>query len=163
RWRRFRQADRESRALLEELSARQGFTGLIEFSRSLRHSPLAALYFAFMSEVERFQTRGVLAPDGMPLSSNPGHLDPRVRVPLVHVMLVLLIIFMVAAPMMTRGIDVELPRTVSADPLEEQRVEVSLDNEGKLWLGERLVHEELLREEMQRLARRRPGAGVFLK
>ena len=83
--------------------------------------------------------------------------------PLVDVMLVLLIIFMVAAPMMTRGIDVELPETASADPLEEQRIEVSLDHEGQLWLGERPMNEELLREEMQRLARARPGAGVFLR
>ena len=83
--------------------------------------------------------------------------------PLVDVMLVLLIIFMVAAPMMTRGIDVELPETASSDPLEEQRIEVSLDREGQLWLGERPVHPDLLRTEMQRLARARPGSGVFLR
>ena len=83
--------------------------------------------------------------------------------PFVDVMLVLLIIFMVAAPMMTRGIDVELPETASADPLEEQRIEVSLDREGQLWLGERPVHPDILRAEMQRLARRRPGSGVFLR
>lgn len=83
--------------------------------------------------------------------------------PLVDVMLVLLIIFMVAAPMMTRGIDVELPETASANPLEEQRIEISLDREGKLWLGDRLIQETALREEMQRLARSRPGSGVFLR
>ena len=83
--------------------------------------------------------------------------------PLVDVMLVLLIIFMVAAPMMTRGIDVELPKTSSATPLEESRVEVTLDQKGQLWLNERPVHPDLLRAEMQRLAKARPGAGVFLK
>jgi biopolymer transport protein TolR len=83
--------------------------------------------------------------------------------PLVDVMLVLLIIFMVAAPLMTRGIDVELPQTASATPLEEPRIEVTLDQQGQLWLGERPVHPDLLRAEMQRLARLRPGAGVFLK
>ena len=83
--------------------------------------------------------------------------------PLVDVMLVLLIIFMVAAPMMTRGIDVELPETASSEPIEEQRVEVTLDREGQLWLGERPVGADLLREEMERLARVRPGSGVFLR
>ena len=83
--------------------------------------------------------------------------------PMVDVMLVLLIIFMVAAPMMTRGIDVELPETASSEPIEEQRVEVTLDREGQLWLGERPVDTDLLREEMTRLATVRPGSGVFLR
>ena len=83
--------------------------------------------------------------------------------PLVDVMLVLLIIFMVAAPMMTRGIDVDLPRTASADPLEESRVEVTLDRDGQLWLADRPVQEDLLRSEMTRLARAHPGNGVFLR
>ena len=83
--------------------------------------------------------------------------------PLVDVMLVLLIIFMVAAPMMNRGIDVDLPATASADPLDEQRIEITLDTKGQLWLGERQVHEQFLRDEMSRLSRQQPGAGVFLK
>jgi biopolymer transport protein ExbD len=83
--------------------------------------------------------------------------------PLVDVMLVLLIIFMVAAPMMTRGIDVDLPQTSSAAPVDEQRVEVSLDREGQLWLGDRPVHPDLLGSEMRRLARMRPDSGVFLR
>jgi len=83
--------------------------------------------------------------------------------PLVDVMLVLLIIFMVAAPMMNRGIDVDLPATASSDPLDEQRIEITLDTRGQLWLGDRQVHEEFLRSEMKRLAQARPGAGVFLR
>jgi len=67
--------------------------------------------------------------------------------PLVDVMLVLLIIFMVAAPMMNRGIDVDLPATASADPLDDERIEVTLDTKGQLWLGDRQVHEDFLREE----------------
>ena len=84
RWRRFRHAGRESRALLERLSIGPGFTGVLDLSRHLTHSPLAALYSAFMTEVARFQAKGILAPDGMPISGNPGHLDPRVRVSLVR-------------------------------------------------------------------------------
>ena len=83
--------------------------------------------------------------------------------PLVDVMLVLLIIFMVTAPLMTRGIDVSLPETSSAESLDAERVEVSLDRQERLWLGESPIQEERLRSEMERLARTRPGSGVFLK
>jgi len=54
--------------------------------------------------------------------------------PLVDVMLVLLIVFMVAAPMMTIGVPVNLP-TASAKPLIEQKppIVVSLDGTGKVF------------------------------
>ena len=47
-------------------------------------------------------------------------------VPLVDVMLVLLIIFMVAAPMMQRGFDVNLPVARRAEPKEGERIFVSV-------------------------------------
>lgn len=55
--------------------------------------------------------------------------------PLVDVMLVLLIVFMVAAPMMTIGVPVNLP-TASAKPLIEQKppIVVSLDGTGKVFV-----------------------------
>ena len=55
--------------------------------------------------------------------------------PLVDVMLVLLIVFMVAAPMMTIGVPVNLP-TASAKPLIEQKppIVVSLDGTGKIFV-----------------------------
>ena len=83
--------------------------------------------------------------------------------PLVDVMLVLLIIFMVAAPMMTRGIDVDLPKTTTAEAIEEERIEITLDHEGQLWLAEKPITPERLADDMTRLARFRPGSGVFLK
>ena len=55
--------------------------------------------------------------------------------PLVDVMLVLLIVFMVAAPLMASGVKVDLP-TSNARPLKEEKppVAVSLDGEGKLFV-----------------------------
>ncbi|WP_137388164.1 protein TolR [Rhodoligotrophos defluvii] len=55
--------------------------------------------------------------------------------PLVDVMLVLLIIFMVAAPMLTVGVPVELPET-SGNPLEgdKEPLTVSIDANGKIFL-----------------------------
>jgi biopolymer transport protein TolR len=50
-------------------------------------------------------------------------------------MLVLLIIFMVTAPLLNLGVDIELPQS-NASPIEQKKepVIVSLDREGKLWL-----------------------------
>lgn len=60
--------------------------------------------------------------------------------PLVDVMLVLLIVFMVAAPMMTIGVPVNLP-TASAKPLIEQKppIVVSLDGQGKVYVDKNEV------------------------
>jgi len=56
--------------------------------------------------------------------------------PLVDVVLVLLIIFMVTAPMMQRGVDVQLPRAESATGQEEQRLIVTIDRSNRIYLNE---------------------------
>src|SRR5262245_58120843 len=56
--------------------------------------------------------------------------------PLVDVVLVLLIIFMVTAPMMQRGVDVQLPRAESATGAEEQRLIVTIDRSNRVYLNE---------------------------
>src|ERR1700720_798088 len=58
-------------------------------------------------------------------------------VPYIDVMLVLLIIFMITAPLLTRGVKVDLPRA-SAEPLEAQRLQplvLSVDGQGRLYLN----------------------------
>ena len=57
--------------------------------------------------------------------------------PMVDVMLVLLIVFMVAAPLMTSGVNVDLPKA-SAAPLaqDSEPVTVSINAEGKIFVGE---------------------------
>jgi biopolymer transport protein ExbD len=83
--------------------------------------------------------------------------------PLVDVMLVLLIISMVAAPMLERGIQLQLPETETATEISEASVVVSMDREGRLRVNERPVHPELLRGQMERLAASRPGETVYLR
>jgi biopolymer transport protein TolR len=60
--------------------------------------------------------------------------------PMVDVMLVLLIIFMVAAPLMTVGVPIDLPKT-AAKPMntDQKPVVVSVTNEGAIFLGEEPV------------------------
>jgi len=56
--------------------------------------------------------------------------------PLVDVMLVLLIIFMVTAPMLQTGIDVELPETKNVkDVNPEERIIISISREGLIYYG----------------------------
>jgi biopolymer transport protein ExbD len=83
--------------------------------------------------------------------------------PLVDVILVLLIISMVAAPMLQRGINLELPATETATEIEEARVVVSLDRDMRIRINDRPVHAELLIERMRTLAVNRPDETVFLQ
>jgi len=57
--------------------------------------------------------------------------------PLVDVMLVLLIIFMISAPLLTTGVEVELPKTeASAVDTESQPVTVSIKENGEIFVGD---------------------------
>jgi len=81
-------------------------------------------------------------------------------VPYIDVMLVLLVIFMVTAPMLQQGVQVDLPK-VAANPLENQKPEdlivVTVDKEGRFSLdaGKFLDSEALRAELANRLASRK--------
>ena len=61
--------------------------------------------------------------------------------PLVDVMLVLLVIFMVTAPMLQTGIDVELPETRNVkDVNPEQRIVISISREGSIYYGSEAIN-----------------------
>ena len=79
RWRRFRLADRESRAFMHRAAQRTGLADLSELGKHLVHSHLAGLFAAFFQEVVRCQTKGLLSAEGASPGSSPGQLDPRVR------------------------------------------------------------------------------------
>jgi biopolymer transport protein TolR len=60
--------------------------------------------------------------------------------PLVDVMLVLLIVFMVTAPMMTAGVNVDLPKTAANPiPTDAKPITVSINADGKIYLGDEAV------------------------
>ena len=71
-------------------------------------------------------------------SSSAGAISEINVTPLVDVMLVLLIIFMVAAPLLTAGVQVDLPNS-KAKPVENpdsKPIEISVNKEGKIFIGE---------------------------
>jgi len=84
--------------------------------------------------------------------------------PLVDVMLVLLIIFMVAAPMLTTGIEVDLPQT-RAPRMEndEEKLILTIDADQKVYLGETEVPQENLVEALQTNARIQEDDEIYVR
>ncbi len=83
--------------------------------------------------------------------------------PLVDVVLVLLIISMVAAPMLERGMRLDLPAMGSAVDLEEAHVTVSVDRNGRIEVNDRPVHPDLFGQQMKAFAAMYPTETVFLR
>ena len=84
--------------------------------------------------------------------------------PFVDVMLVLLIIFMVTAPMMVQGMDVKLPRAQGA-PLEasENQMILSVTADGEIYINETHIPAEVIRERLTAIVEANPNQQVFLK
>ena len=84
--------------------------------------------------------------------------------PFVDVMLVLLIIFMVTAPMMMQGVDVNLPRTTTESiASEEERLVISITAKREIYLNEYKISVESLQRKMQTIYQNRPDRSVFLR
>jgi biopolymer transport protein TolR len=84
--------------------------------------------------------------------------------PFVDVMLVLLIIFMVTAPMMMQGVDVALPEATS-EPLtvEEQQLIVSIDGQGGVFINDVAVSVEELNQKLKKILAGRTDRDVYMK
>ncbi len=84
--------------------------------------------------------------------------------PLVDVMLVLLIIFMVTAPMMQTGIDVDLPESrATAIPVKEERLVITVKKDGKIFLNDYEVSLDTLGDKLKGIYQNRPQRGIFLR
>lgn len=84
--------------------------------------------------------------------------------PLVDVMLVLLVIFMVTAPILQQGVNVDLPE-VTAGPLEgnEEQLVVSVTQDGKVLLNDSPLKPEELGQKLAALVQVRPDRAVYLR
>jgi len=84
-------------------------------------------------------------------------------VPLVDVVLVLLLVFMVTAPMMSRGIDVSLPVANQPQIPPEDRITVSVNAQGRIHVADQVVNIVLLEDRLRALTGGNPAAVVYLR
>ena len=88
-------------------------------------------------------------------------------IPLVDVMLVLLIIFMVAAPMLQRGVEVKLPVSRRAQEISSERIFVdvpaSFRTDRRVYLGKESVGMNALAERLRQLMINRTDKQVYLR
>jgi biopolymer transport protein TolR len=103
-------------------------------------------------KIERSDTRGV--------GSTLAEIN---IIPLVDVVLVLLLIFMLTAPMMYRGIDVNLPRSGGKPTAVEERLTLTLTRDRGLFLNERPVAPAALEGQLREAFRNRPDKVLYLK
>lgn len=81
--------------------------------------------------------------------------------PLVDVMLVLLIIFMVTAPLLQQGLDVNLPKAKGRDLPTEERITLLIKKDRSLYLNDKPISVAELRQKLSAISRLNPN--VFLK
>jgi len=84
--------------------------------------------------------------------------------PFVDVMLVLVVIFMIAAPLLTVGVPVDLPQA-AVDPLNEEKepLIITVDAEGRVYLQESEIEKDLLIPRLVAVSEANPDLRVFVR
>jgi biopolymer transport protein TolR len=83
-------------------------------------------------------------------------------VPFIDVVLVLLVIFMLTAPILQSGIEVDVPKTHTIKELTEQKLVVTIDKNQRIYLGDDPVNIHQLADKIKKQARR-PNEAVYLR
>jgi biopolymer transport protein TolR len=86
-------------------------------------------------------------------------------VPYIDVMLVLLVIFMITAPLLTQGVKVDLPQA-NANPVDnpdQETIVVTVDRNGKYFLDEREITADALVTKVAAILRLRPQTPVLIR
>jgi biopolymer transport protein TolR len=81
--------------------------------------------------------------------------------PFVDVMLVLLVIFMVTAPLLQQGIDVNLPKAKGKDLPPEERITLTVKKGGVIYMNDNMVSLREMRDKLEAVSKLNPN--VFLK
>jgi len=84
-------------------------------------------------------------------------------VPLVDVVLVLLIIFMITAPLLYRGIDVNLPKSTTNTIQSEERIVLTVSGKQKIFLDQQPMSLSRLEKSLANRARANPEISVYLR
>lgn len=84
-------------------------------------------------------------------------------VPMVDVVLVLLVIFMVTAPLLYRGLDIDLPRTATNTIAPEERVVLTVNKRREIFLDKDAVSMKHLAAALKRVKIRSPQVSLYLR
>ena len=83
--------------------------------------------------------------------------------PLVDVMLVLLIVFIVTAPLLMQAVKVDLPKTAAVAPLKQtQTVQLAINAQGTVYIDQRAIHFDVLETELKKMRTTTPDMNVQL-
>ena len=97
-------------------------------------------------------------------SSRPAPMSDINMTPLIDVMLVLLVIFMITAPLMSSSLKLDLPKAEGAQPNDApQFISVALDPQGRLYFGEDPMEPTAFAARVGEVARRNPRTEVQLR
>ena len=84
--------------------------------------------------------------------------------PLIDVMLVLLVIFIITAPLMSSSLRLDLPQAEGGQPGQAPaQLALAIDAQGRLYLDDSLIEAPALQARIRELARRQPQAEVQLR
>jgi biopolymer transport protein TolR len=83
-------------------------------------------------------------------------------VPFIDVVLVLLIIFMITAPILQSGIEVDLPKTTYAKEINERKLVVTIDKNDLVYIGDTPVNIHRLADQVK-AQMKKPDQSVFLR
>ena len=85
--------------------------------------------------------------------------------PFVDVMLVLLVVFMITAPLLTAGVTIDLPNSEAKPIADEDNkpLEISLSPDGKIFVGEQEVEQERLVPLLSAITKDTPDRRIFIR
>jgi biopolymer transport protein TolR len=83
--------------------------------------------------------------------------------PFVDVVLVLLVIFMITAPVLQSGIEVEVPKTRTVEAITEERVVISIDRAQRVYLGNEPVNINELGKKLREKIRDPEHQSIYLR
>jgi len=96
--------------------------------------------------------------------SGPAPMSDINMTPLIDVMLVLLVIFMIAAPLMTASLKLDLPRTEAAAASDAPDfIAVAIDPQGQLYVADQPLAADAFAERMAQAAKKNPQTEVQLR
>jgi len=97
-------------------------------------------------------------------TSGPAPMSDINMTPLIDVMLVLLVIFMITAPLMTSSLKLDLPKTDAAQPsVAPQFISVAIDPQGRFYIGDELLDAAGFSTRVADAARQNPQTEVQLR